>query len=369
MTSIRETGQDAGDSRRQTPFEAGERRRQNRLDVGERRPQDPASPRAPDLCNLGVWLRVLLAANLGALAVVFARNREFAAIPGELAEAAAFVEPVIFSSLMLLCLLRRPLEGMHRRARSAIVVAVPVAATLLFGRLFAPLLGADSLWRSALWAAAAAAAILAWFDLRARAQSPAVTEARLMALTARIRPHFLFNSLNAVLGVIRSDPRRAETALEELAELFRALMRDNRDLVPLSDEIGLARQYLELEKLRLGERLSVRWDVEDCPPDALVPPLMLQPLLENAVYHGIEPLGAAGEIAIRVSRERDRVAFELSNPYSAEADRHAGNRMALDNIRERLMLFFDLEAQLETTRRDQQWLVRISFPYRKGDGR
>jgi two-component system sensor histidine kinase AlgZ len=190
-----------------------------------------------------------------------------------------------------------------------------------------------------------------------------------MALTARIRPHFLFNSLNAVLGVIRSDPRRAESALEELAELFRVLMRDNRDLVPLSSEIGLARQYLELEKLRLGERLHVRWDIENCPPDALVPPLMLQPLLENAVYHGIEPLGEPGEITVRVTREKERVSFELVNPCPAEAERHAGNQMALDNIRERLMLFFDLEAQLETVRRDRLYFVTISFPYRKGGGR
>lgn len=329
----------------------------------------PATTRAPDLCNMGVWLRVLLAANLGATLVVFARNRDLAEMPRELAETAALVEPVIFSSLMLLCLLRRPLAGASRRLHAVLAVAVPALSAVVYGKLFGPLLGVDSLWRAALWAGAGAAAILAWFDLRARAQSPAVVEARLMALTARIRPHFLFNSLNAVLGVIRSDPRRAETALEELAELFRALMRDNRDLVPLSQEIGLARQYLELEKLRLGERLAVRWDVESCPPDALVPPLMLQPLLENAVYHGIEPLGEPGEIAVRIAHERDRVVLELSNPYSAAADRHPGNQMALENINERLMLFFDLEAQLETTRRDHQWVVRISFPYRKGDGR
>lgn len=331
--------------------------------------QSPVAMRTPDLCNMGVWLRVLLAANLGATLVVFARNRELAHMPREFAEAAALVEPVIFSSLMLLCLLRRPLEHVPRRVQAALAVFVPALAAVAYGRLFGPLLGVDSLWRAALWAGGGAAAILAWFDLRARAQSPAVAEARLMALTARIRPHFLFNSLNAVLGVIRSDPRRAEAALEELAELFRALMRDNRDLVPLSEEIGLARQYLELEKLRLGERLAVRWDVESCPPDALVPPLMLQPLLENAVYHGIEPLGVPGEVAVRIARERDQIVFELSNPYSAAADRHAGNQMALENIHERLMLFFDLEAQLETTRRDQQWVVRISFPYRKGEGR
>jgi two-component system sensor histidine kinase AlgZ len=188
-----------------------------------------------------------------------------------------------------------------------------------------------------------------------------------MALTARIRPHFLFNSLNAVLGVIRSDPRRAETALEELAELFRNLMQDNRDLVPLSAEIALSRQYLDLERLRLGERLQVRWDVESCPPDALVPPLMLQPLLENAVYHGIEPLGEPGEIQVHLACCDDRLSVEIANPCgSAESgNHHAGNRMALANIRERLALFFDLEASLTTETAGRRFQVRIELPYRR----
>jgi CheY-like chemotaxis protein len=151
--------------------------------------------------------------------------------------------------------------------------------------------------RAALLAAFAAATLLYYFHLRAKAFSPAVTEARLQALTARIRPHFLFNSLNAVLSLIRSEPRRAETALEELAELFRALMRDHRDLMPLADEIALCRQYLDLEKLRLGDRLNVEWEIVDVPDDIKVPPLMLQPLLENAVYHGIEPAAKAGTCA------------------------------------------------------------------------
>ena len=188
---------------------------------------------------------------------------------------------------------------------------------------------------------------------------------RLMALTARIRPHFLFNSLNAVLGVIRSDPRRAESALEELSDLFRALMRDNRELVPLSEEIGLARQYIDLERLRLGNRLKVRWEVETCPPDALVPPLMLQPLLENAVYHGIEPLGETGEIRIALARIGDRIRFELSNPFSEAHAGHHGNRMALANIRERLLLFFDLEATMSTGAEGGDYVVRIELPYRK----
>jgi two-component system sensor histidine kinase AlgZ len=253
-----------------------------------------------------------------------------------------------------------------QQALAALLVALAFATATAF--LLAPFDDGDAaLPRAWFWTALVVALLLAWFDLATRAHAPAVAEARLMALTARIRPHFLFNSLNAVLGVIRSDPRRAETALEELAELFRSLMQDNRDLVPLSAEISLSRQYLDLERLRLGERLQVRWDVDACPPDALVPPLMLQPLLENAVYHGIEPLGEPGEIQVHLACRDDRLSFEIANPCGpAEAgNHHAGNRMALANIRERLALFFDLEASLTTETAGRRFVVRIELPYRR----
>jgi two-component system sensor histidine kinase AlgZ len=329
--------------------------------------QDPESARLPDFRNMGVWLRVLLAVNVGALLFALARNDRLASLPNEFVDLSAFIEPAVLGSLCLLAAMQGVLDRLERRIALAAIVAAAVAVAQFFGAVFAPMSeSGDISWRPAVWAALVAGLLLAWFDLRWRAHSPAVTEARLMALTARIRPHFLFNSLNAVLGVIRSDPRRAEAALEELSDLFRVLMRDNRELVPFSDEIALARQYLELEKLRLGERLRVRWDIESCPPDALMPPLMLQPLLENAVYHGIERLQAPGEIAVRVSRDGDRVVFELSNPIAPDGNHHAGNRMAIANIRERLMLFFDLEAQLDIRDRDGFYVVRIAFPYRRG---
>ena len=227
----------------------------------------------------------------------------------------------------------------------------------------------DDSARALLWGVAAAAMVLSYFRLRGRAYSPALAEARLMALTARIRPHFLFNSLNAVLGVIRTEPRRAEAALEELSDLFRVLMQDHRDLTTLGDEMALCRQYLDLERLRLGERLVVKWHVADCPEDALVPPLMLQPLLENAVYHGIEPAEAPGEISISIARHGDEIVAELRNPCHGQRSPHAGNRMALDNIRERLMLFFDLEARLDAGVSDNEYRVRIRLPYRRKDGR
>jgi two-component system sensor histidine kinase AlgZ len=328
-----------------------------------------APARLPDFCNQGVWLRVLLAVNGLAVLAALARNSALAQLPREFVELAALVEPATITALLLLC-------AGHRLAplRLAIlpqiffVVASANIGAALYVALF-DLQDQVGWWRPMFWATMAAVVVLSWLLLRARAQSPALAEARLQALTARIRPHFLFNSLNAVLGVIRADPRRAEAALEELAELFRVLMRDNRDLVTLSDEIALARQYLDLERLRLGERLQVRWEIDAYPPDALVPPLLLQPLLENAVYHGIEPIDTPGEVTVRISRTDTRVCIELTNPCDPRQVQAHGNQMALANIRERLMLFFDLEARLDTRQTEGRYVVNIELPYRRESAR
>jgi len=328
--------------------------------------------RLPNFCNFGVWLRILLGANGLAVMAVVAGNHSFSELTSELAALAAYFEWPLIASLSLLCLLSKHIERLSYAYGVTVVVISAVATTagvyvllLPFDRLSAT---PYRLMPTLFWAVACAAVLLFYFNARARLQSPALAEARLMALTSRIRPHFLFNALNAVLGVIRSDPRRAEAALEELADLFRVLMRENRELVPLSDEIALARQYLNLERLRLGERLQVKWDIESCPPDALVPPLMLQPLLENAVYHGIEPGEQAGEISIHFARRGDQLLIELANPYVVGASSHVGSHMALANLGERLMLFYDLEARLETEANDGRFVVRIVTPYRHGVG-
>lgn len=337
-------------------------------DAGERWRQNFRSLRLPDFCNLGTWLRILLAVNGMALAAAVYGSRRLAFVPEVFVGLAAYVEPVVIGSMVLLCGGRRWLAPLVPLQQAAVVMLAAQACATGTAFLLSPFddgnVLASRIW---LWTALVVVLLLAWFDLVARAYAPAVTEARLMALTSRIRPHFLFNSLNAVLGVIRSDPRRAETALEELAELFRNLMQENRELVPLSAEIALSRQYLDLERLRLGERLRVRWDVDACPPDALVPPLMLQPLLENAVYHGIEPLSEPGEIQVHVACRGDRLLLEIANPCGAAqaGGHHAGNRMALSNIRERLALFFDLEASLTLGAEAGRFRVRIELPFRR----
>jgi two-component system sensor histidine kinase AlgZ len=205
--------------------------------------------------------------------------------------------------------------------------------------------------------------LLAYFNLRSRALSPAFTEARLQALQSRIRPHFLFNCINAVLSLIRADPKRAEHALEDMADLFRVLMADNRQLSPLQREIELCQQYLQLEQLRLGERLKVEWHIDNFPSDALIPPLVLQPLLENAVYHGIEPIADTGIININIYKSRNEVHIVLRNPYQTEGKHHSGNKMALNNIRERLALHFDAESRLESKVSDSVYQVHIIIPF------
>ncbi len=322
----------------------------------------------PDFRNLGVLLRLLLLVNALGLATALVRNERWAQLPTTVLELAARVELPLLSMACVLYLFApwlRRLPVLSASVLLFVLVAVVVLALELVGTG-----NADSL-AELLWAWAACALTLAYFRCRQQRLSPALAEARLQALTARIRPHFLFNSLNAVLGVIRSDPRRAERVLEELAELFRMLMRDHRELVSLADELRLCEGYLAVENLRLGERLQVRWvlplagSVEHQALLAVqVPALLLQPLLENAVYHGIEPVSEAGEIIVHATRDGEQLLLEVDNPLAASAAAHPGNRMALDNIRERLMLFFDLEARLEIELREGRHRVRIRLPWR-----
>lgn len=313
--------------------------------------QNPASQPLPDFRNFGVMLRVLLGVNALALAAALVQGAGVGDWLPRYIDMAAWVQPLLLLNLAVLALLGDLLRRLPLplgRALIVLLAAVSALVLLDFWRFMALDDGGwQRLLRAALLGGLVAAAMLFYFALRARAFAPALDAARLQALTARIRPHFLFNSLNAVLSLIRTQPRRAETALEELAELFRVLMRDHRELLPLADEIALCRQYLDLEKLRLGERLQVVWEIDEVPADLKVPPLMLQPLLENAIYHGIEPSGEAGTVRIRFARSGDELHIDLANPCRRDAQRQSGNRMALDNIRERLALHYDLEARLE----------------------
>ncbi|HUW51486.1 MAG TPA: histidine kinase [Sulfuricella sp.] len=322
----------------------------------------------PNFCNLGIMLRILVIVDGMSAVAAMLKAPTLAAAWQELIELSALVQPLLLLSLLVLCLGRRALSRLPYRAGVIVVLAIElllVALAHAFSqRLFYTDLG--ELQRHWLFALLASGVLLGYFHLRSRAFSPAISEARLQALQARIRPHFLFNSINAVLSLIRSDPKGAERALEDMADLFRVLMADNRQLAPLEQEVALCRQYLDLEHLRLGARLRVAWYVDNMPGDALIPPLVLQPLLENAVYHGIEPAAEPGEIVINIYRSRNQVHLVLANPYPTEGGHHAGNKMALANIRERLELHFDAEASLMTQIGDNRYQVHIIVPYVSG---
>ncbi len=326
----------------------------------------------PNFRNLGVILRVILLVNGMALlvSVIFASSIQNGV--QQMIVASALLQPVLFTSMLLLFALSPILKKMVHRQGIMLIVAMVGLVTLAiqyFGSAFyIPHHSTDInfyLWRNALSACVITALLLFYFQLRTQALSPALHQARLQALQARIRPHFLFNTINAVLGIVRADPKRAEIALEDMADLFRMAMSHTSDLLPLRQEIQLAKQYLSLEQLRLGDRLQINWQLQDLPDDALIPPFILQPLLENAIYHGIEPLAQGGTIDIKLYRNGNALYLDLTNPRAVLEPRQAGNEMALMNIRERLALQFDIEARYTVESDADFYRVQIMLPYLK----
>lgn len=329
----------------------------------------------PNFRNLGVILRILLLANGTSLFVTLTQTSSLADLEQRIVHGSAFLQPVLLSSLLLLYTLNKPLSRLNYRPGAAcvILIAALTARTIagLGGELFIPAAEYTDfyLWRQTILSMMVAAFALAYFRLRAHSLSPALPAARLQALQARIRPHFLFNSINTVLAIVRSDPKRAENALEDMADLFRMSMAESGELVPLRREVELSRQYLALESLRLGDRLKVNWEIQEMPQDALIPPLILQPLLENAVYHGIEPLHDGGEITIKLYRSGKEMHLDVYNPRQPNGGNHHGNKLALGNIRERLALQFDVEAHYSVDAGSDFYRVHILFPYVREESR
>jgi len=204
-----------------------------------------------------------------------------------------------------------------------------------------------------------------YLEIRARwrLELMAQAEARVQALQARIRPHFLFNSLNTIASLIPGDPDSAEAATLDLADIFRGSMRRADRLISLSDELNLARQYLDMEKRRLGSRLQIDWRVDELPPGAAVLPLTLQPLLENAVAHGVQALQEGGKIAVYGRAEGEQIVVTIGNPLAPEGSDTSGHGMAIRNIRERLSLAFGSRASLLTSQDQQQFFAVLSLPY------
>jgi two-component system sensor histidine kinase AlgZ len=249
------------------------------------------------------------------------------------------------------------LGGLAGLAGSAILVQpelhVPAAAAPT-GRLPAAL-------GPMLAGAALAAVVFQWLRMRAQALLPAETTARLAELQSRIRPHFLFNTLNTALALVRLDPARAEGVLEDLAELFRVALTESGASVTLAEEVALAQRYLAIEQIRFGNRLRVSWELDPDADVARMPPLLLQPLVENAVRHGVEPAPAGGTIRIRTRVKSGRAVIVIENTVPTEPSR-PGNGMALKNVRERLNLMHDVAAQFDTRSAPNLFRVQIGVP-------
>ncbi len=255
-------------------------------------------------------------------------------------------------------------------------VAVLSEAVYLLGRLWAARLGVpsailpDSHWRfvlpNLLIAAVVGALALRYFYVSQQWRRSVELEARarIRALQARIRPHFLFNSMNTIAALTRSNPAQAEEAIEDLSDLFRVSLSDARAQITLEEEVEIARTYQRIEKLRLGDRLQVRWDVDDLPPRCLVPSLLLQPLLENAIGHGIEPLPQGGIVDVCGRLGDGAIMLEVTNPKppGTPPPLRRGHRMALDNIRQRLDLAFPGRATVEVDIAESRYTVRLRFP-------
>ncbi|HYN60609.1 MAG TPA: histidine kinase [Rubrivivax sp.] len=268
--------------------------------------------------------------------------------------------------LVTVCALKGALAQRSGAARLASLLALGAASALiawwpLWWAGLADAGGGLHLAGVALAGAALAGSVWAWLDQRARLWQPVDASVRLAELQSRIRPHFLFNALNTALALVRVDPARAEGVLEDLAQLFRVALADAGASVSLDEEIDLAQRYLAIEQIRYGNRLQLSWDIDARVGRARVPPLVLQPLVENAVRHGVEPSVQGARIWVQASVRRGQAVILVSNTVS-ETPSSPGHGMALQNVRERLRLLHDVAGQCDVWREGELFRARIIVP-------
>jgi len=340
----------------------------------------------PELCSANSLAAVVISAQLLAVVVVLLSG---ALTWISFAVTSLFVQWVALAGAGTLCfarpwLMRLPAAAGGLAAWLLVVVVVALfsvlAELILVGRFGSWLGGISSTpllpaatpdWslvlRTTLVGGILAGMLLRYLlvqqQLRDREQSE--LRLRLQALQSRIRPHFLFNSMNIIASLIETDPVTAERVVEDLSELFRASLNEAGNQVPLQQELDLCERYVRIEQLRLGKRLTVEWNVDAVPHDVKIPLLTLQPLLENAIYHGIQPMPEGGVVNVQVRMQSSRVAIEIDNPMPPPgmAQRHAqGNRMALANIRSRLAVLYGDQAVFETGEDGERFRIRLSYP-------
>lgn len=335
----------------------------------------------PDFCRVRRVFAVVVVAELLAFLLVLADADFSERTWSDLGVTSLFVQWTALSCAGLLCLLRGHLERLSPRSAALISYLLLLLLIALFSEVAYRLIGPLGLapatpdhalftLRNLLVGALVVGMVLRYFYVRHQweQQVQAEARARVEALAARIRPHFLFNSLNTIASLTRSDPALAEELVQDLADLFRVTMRDVEARITLGEELEIARRYLNIEAQRLGDRLQTEWTTKNLPLEQPVPPLILQPLLENAVYHGIEASASGGRLGIICTCNRGVLRLEVRNPLPpGGVTPHAdGNRMALANIRERLALAFGPGARLQTEVRDGEYRVRLLFPLEEG---
>ena len=334
----------------------------------------------PDFCTSRATLAMVLIVELTALVLTLARQSAAIDFWTDLARTSMFLLWIGLAGSALLCLLRARLVRMTVAAGStavlglisAVIAAVSLCA-YLFGRT--PLVvesGGAGLFpaspRVFILRNVGIGLIVTGLALRYfyvahewRRSVELRAAARVHALQARIRPHFLFNSMNTIAALTRSNPPRAEEAVQDLADLFRATLAD-KGTITLAEELEVARTYQRMEQLRLGARLQVEWRTDALPADALVPGLVIQPLLENAIYHGIEPRAEGGTVTISGEVSGELITIVVRNPLDPVPGHREGNRLALANIRERLSLLYGERALMKSGRFDAEYIVTLRFP-------
>jgi two-component system, LytTR family, sensor histidine kinase AlgZ len=344
---------------------------------------DARSLNLPDFCAARAVLAVVLIVTLTAVVMTVARQNSGLTFWLDLACASLFMLWAGMGSAAVWCLLRTRLAALSLAVASAlalggvlVVIALVSLGVLWLGssallgpratNLLLPIAPLRFIVANLGIGAIIGALALRYFYVTGewRRNVELQARARVRALQARIRPHFLFNSMNTIAALTRSDPARAEEAVEDLADLFRANLNEKRSSITLKEELEVARIYQRIEQLRLGERLHVIWDVADLPMRALVPGLLMQPLLENAIYHGIEPRPAGGIVTVSGALDGDIIGLTVRNPLpEAGGAAHAGNRVALENIRERMELIYPGQSSVEANRVGDEYIVRLRFPY------
>ena len=340
----------------------------------------------PDFCTSRAALAIVLIVELTAIVLTLARHGTYqgGAVDfwADLARTSLFLLWVGLVCAALLCWARAPLERLTVARGSAAVLALLTAAiaaisaaAYLIGRSQLVIgAGAADLFPSAAWPFALRNMAVGFVIIAVALRYFYVTHqwrrniemraaARVHALQARIRPHFLFNSMNTIASLTRSDPQLAEQAVQDLADLFRASLSDQHQTITLEEELEVARTYQRIEELRLGPRLRVSWDVERLPRDARVPGLLLQPLIENAIYHGIEPRAEGGTVGIVGELAGNLVTIVVRNPVAERQSEREGNRLALANIRERLALLYGELALVKAGRFGEEYIVTLRFPH------